>query len=179
MLSGKKVYLGMLEKDDLPLRVKWVNDEETNLTLGFDWPISLSKTQVWFQNTINDSSKIHFVIVDCHSYKLIGMAGLLGIDYKNKNAEFYITIGEKEFQGLHIPDEVIYLTLEYAFTELALVRVYLQTFDYNVRAKRVYERNGFIKEGILRKHKWKRGELRDIVYYGILKDEWERFNANK
>lgn len=107
------------------------------------------------------------------------MAGLLGIDYKNKNAEFYITIGEKEFQGLHIPDEVIYLTLEYAFTELALVRVYLQTFDYNVRAKRVYERNGFIKEGILRKHKWKRGELRDIVYYGILKDEWERFNANK
>ncbi len=43
MLSGKKVYLRMLEKDDLPLRVKWVNDEETNLTLGFDWPISLSK----------------------------------------------------------------------------------------------------------------------------------------
>ena len=102
------------------------------------------------------------------------MAGLLEIDYKNGNAEFYITIGEKDFLGLRIPDEVIFLILEYAFLELGLKRVYLHTFDFNVRAQRVYKRNGFNKEGVFRKHKWKNGELRDIVFYGILKEEWEQ-----
>jgi RimJ/RimL family protein N-acetyltransferase len=174
MLNGVRIHLRLFEKEDLPSRVKWINDEEINETLGFDWPASISKTQIWFQNTLNDNSKINFAIIDNESCKLIGMTGLLGIDYKNKNAEFYITIGEKEFLGLHIPDEVISLILEYAFLELGLKRVYLHTFDYNVKAQHVYERNGFVKEGVLRKHKWKCGELRDIVYYGIIKDEWEK-----
>ena len=68
--------------------------------------------------------------------------------------------------------------LEYAFLELGLSRIYLQTFDYNKRAQRVYERNGFVREGVLRKHKWKQGELKDLVYYGILKEEWQ-FRRNK
>lgn len=177
MLHGEKIYVRLLEKEDLPRRVKWVNDEETNATLGFDYPISISKTMSWFQNTVNDSSKINFVIVDINSDKLIGMAGLLGIDYKDSNAEFYITIGEKEYRGLHIPDETISLILEYAFLELGLYKIYLHTFEYNKKAQRVYERNGFIQEGVLRKHKWKHGELRDIVYYSILKDEWEQRRA--
>lgn len=179
MLKGQKIQLRLLEKEDLPLRVQWVNDKEINDNLGFDWPLSLSKTQAWFQNTLKDNSKINFVIIDNESRKLIGMAGLLGIDYKNRNAEFYITIGDKNFWGLRISDEVIFLILEYAFLELGLEKVYLHTFNYNVRAQRVYERNGFVKEGILRKHIWKRGELRDIVYYGILKEEWEQREKNK
>lgn len=180
MLKGEKIYLRLLEEEDLPHRVKWINNEEISQTLGFDWPLSLSKTKSWFQKTLSDSSKLNFVIIDNQSNKLIGITGLLGIDYKNRNAEFYITIGEKEFHGLHIPDEVISLMLEYAFLELGLSRIYLQTFDYNKRAQRVYERNGFVREGVLRKHKWKQGGLKDLVYYGILKEEWElRRNKNE
>jgi len=179
MLRGHKIHLRLLENEDLPLRVQWVNDDEINENLGFDWPLSLSKTQVWFQNSLKDNSKINFVIIDNDSCKPIGMAGLLGVDYKNRNAEFYITIGDKSYWGLRISDEVIFLILEYAFLELGLEKVYLHTFSYNVKAQRVYERNGFVKEGILRKHIWKRGELRDIVYYGIFKEEWEQRIKNK
>ena len=172
MLVGEKVYLRFLEKEDLDRRVKWINDPDISDTLGFDFPAGLSKTNSWFQNTLMDSSRLNFSMVEKDKERLIGMAGFLGIDRKNRNAEFYITIGEKDFWGKGIADEVVELLLEYAFIELGLEKVYLHTFKYNKRAGRVYERNGFTQEGVFRKHIWKKGELRDIVYYSILKDEW-------
>ena len=36
MLEGQQAYLRPLEKEDLPLRVKWVNDPEVRQTLMFD-----------------------------------------------------------------------------------------------------------------------------------------------
>jgi RimJ/RimL family protein N-acetyltransferase len=176
MLKGKNIYLRLLEKDDLPLRVKWINDKETNRTLGFDLPISLAKTQVWFQNTLTDNSKINFAIVDIETDKVIGMTGLINIDYKNKNAEYYITIGEREYLGKKLPDEITSLMLYYAFDQINLFKVYLHTFDNNIKAKHVYIRNGFIQEGVFRQHKWKDGRFIDLVYFGILKEEWEKRN---
>ena len=172
MLKGEEIYLRLFEKEDLPLRVKWINDIEINRTLGFDFPVSLSGTEVWFGGGVVDNSRKDFAIVKYENDKLIGMAGLLKIDYKNDNTEFYITIGEKEYWGLRIADEVISLILEYVFSGLGLKKVYLHTFAFNVRARKVYERNGFVQEGIFRKHIWKNGELRDIVFYSILKSEW-------
>ncbi len=172
ILKGEIIYLRLLERDDLEKRVKWINDPEVNHTLGFDYPAGLDKTRAWFQTTLMDSSRMNFSIVDRASEKLIGMAGYLAINRKNRNAEFYITIGEKDFWGKGIGDEAIRLLLQYGFTELGLEKVYLHTFDYNERAGRLYERNGFKKEGVFRKHIWKKGRLRDIVYYGILKEEW-------
>lgn len=172
ILKGEKVYLRLLEKKDLEKRVKWINDPDISDTLAFDFPAGLDKTNAWFQNVIMDSSRINFSMVDKASEELIGMAGFLGIDRKNRNAEFYITIGEKEFWGQGIADEVTKLLLEYAFVELGLEKIYLHTFAYNKRAAKVYERNGFKQEGLFRKHSFKQGELRDIIYYGILKEEW-------
>jgi diamine N-acetyltransferase len=167
MLKGNRIYLRLFEKEDLHLRVKWINDEETNKTLGFDIPVSLAKTQAWFQNSLTDNSKVNFAIVDIETDKVIGMSGLINIDYKNKNAEYYITIGEKEYLGKKLPDEVAELILNYGFNHIGLFKVYLHTFDYNTKAQHVYLRNGFIKEGTLRKHKWKDGKFIDIIYYGI------------
>lgn len=173
MLYGEKVYLRLFEKDDLKKRVEWINDEENNELLGFDFPVSLSKTENWFNNSLKDNSKINFAIVDKNTEKLVGMTGLLDINLKDKNTEFYITIGDKSYRGKHIANEVIDLVNEYAFIELGLEKIYLHTYSYNKIAIKLYEKNGFIKEGIFRKHKWKRGSLRDIVYYSILKSEWE------
>lgn len=173
MLDGQKIYLRLIEKEDLKKRVEWINVEENNELLGFDFPISLAKTENWFNNSLKDNSKINFTIVDKNNQKLIGMAGLLNVNFKNKNAEFYITIGDKSYRGKHIADEVIALVNEYAFIELGLEKIYLHTYSYNQRAINLYEKNNFVREGIFRKHKWKRGSLRDIVYYSILKSEWK------
>lgn len=174
MLEGRRVYLRLLEKEDLPYRVKWINDEEISKNVSFDWPVSLAKTQTWFQNSLMDKSKVNFSIIDKKSNKLIGMTGLVNINYIHSRGEFYITIGEKDFWGKHLPDEIIPLVLEYGFIELGLNRIYLSTFDHNKRAQKVYKRNGFVYEGRLRNHQFHKGAFRDYLIYSILKEEWTK-----
>lgn len=138
----------------------------------FDWPLSLSKTEKWFQNQLFDDTKRNFSIIHKESGKLIGMTGLLDISLRHSKAQFYMTIGEKEFHGQRIADENISLVLEYAFEELGLNKVYLYTININERARHVYLRNGFKPEGVLRQHYFCVGVLQDLHVYGILKNEW-------
>jgi ribosomal-protein-alanine N-acetyltransferase len=44
-------------------------------------------------------------------------------------------------------------------------------FDFNIASARVLEKNGFVLEGLLRKHFRKDGKLVDARIYGLLKGE--------
>jgi RimJ/RimL family protein N-acetyltransferase len=172
MLKGIDVYLRLLEKNDLESRVHWINDEENIKTLLFDWPTSLAKTEKWFQNAVMDNTKINFSIVDKHNQNLIGMTGLINVDRVNGIAQFYITIGNKEYRGRKLPDEIIPLVLEYGFMELGLKKIYLYTLFNNIKARKIYEKNGFSEDGILRQHVFCRGEQQDLYVHSILRNEW-------
>lgn len=171
MFSGKSIYLRLLEKEDLPSRVEWINDEENIKTLLFDWPTSITKTEKWFNNVIMDSSKLNLSIVDKETNELVGMTGLLNIDRNNRHAQFYITIGNKKYRGRRLPDEIIPLVLEYGFHELGLKKIYLYTLPNNERGRKVYERNGFRKDGVLRQHVYCRGKQQDLYVHSVLSGE--------
>ena len=138
----------------------------------FDWPVSISKSQQWFTTTVTDSSKIHFVIVDNQTNELIGMVGLLGISNKDRHAEVYLTIGEKEYRGKGLSTEILKILITYSFQNLGLERLYAHNFIYNIASQKMFEKVGFIKEGVMRKHSFKNGRLEDINVYGLLKEEW-------
>jgi RimJ/RimL family protein N-acetyltransferase len=65
------------------------------------------------------------------------------------------------------------LVVGFAFRELNLRRVTLVVFDYNPRAIRSYEKSGFKVEGRLREAMNRDGQRYDMVYMGILKEEWQ------
>jgi RimJ/RimL family protein N-acetyltransferase len=62
--------------------------------------------------------------------------------------------------------------LRYAFQELNLRRVSLDTFEYNPRAIRSYEKAGFVHEGRVRKFLLREGRRWDMLFMGILREEW-------
>ena len=172
MLDSKVVSLRTLEEEDLEARVKWFNDPETNQFLVSDYPMSLSKTRHWFQNSLKDDTKLNLSIVDCKTDKLIGMTGFLNIDQKNAHAQFYITIGEADFRGKGLPNIIIPAVLTHGFTFLRLNKVYLWTLKKNKRAQKVYEKNGFKKEAILRDFLYCRGGFQDIIQHYVLSKEF-------
>ena len=55
-------------------------------------------------------------------------------------------------------------------------RVFLNTMNSNERALRCYRACGFKEEGRLREHNWSNGRYHDVVYLGILREEWESQN---
>ena len=60
----------------------------------------------------------------------------------------------------------------FAFLVLNLHRLSINVFAYNQRAIKAYERLGFKFEGIERKMLLRDGQRWDVIYMGILKDEW-------
>ena len=76
--------------------------------------------------------------------------------------------------GKGLMPEAAKAVMEYGFVEHGLAKIYASADLENRRSTRVMEKLGMTREGILRSHSAKRGERRDDVVYGILREEWEQ-----
>jgi RimJ/RimL family protein N-acetyltransferase len=62
--------------------------------------------------------------------------------------------------------------LRYGFQQLNLHRIYLRVFSENQRAVHLYEKLGFQQEGRWRQAEFRSGRYHDILWMGLLRDEW-------
>jgi ribosomal-protein-alanine N-acetyltransferase len=76
------------------------------------------------------------------------------------------------FWGRGYASEAAAELVRYGFEDLALQRIYAGYYARNAGSGRVMQKVGMIYEGTLRRHVCKWGEYVDVVYYGILRDEW-------
>ena len=88
-----------------------------------------------------------------------------------------IGIGERDCWGKGYGTDAMRVVLRFAFVELNLHRVGLNVFEYNPRAIRSYEKAGFVEEGRLRGFLHRNNRRWDLIFMGILRDEWERTQA--
>ncbi|KAJ3788220.1 acyl-CoA N-acyltransferase [Lentinula aff. detonsa] len=91
---------------------------------------------------------------------------------KNRDGIFGIKI-EPKFWGLGYGEEVTRFVVDYCFHSLGLHRVSLLVFSGNDRAVNLYKKVGFVEEGRKRKVNWIDGQWEDMIYMGILKEEWK------
>jgi diamine N-acetyltransferase len=61
--------------------------------------------------------------------------------------------------------------LQYAFEEMKLHRVYLRVFEENVRARKAYEKAGFVEEALLHDDVFVNDEYKNIVLMGAINKE--------
>lgn len=165
-----QVTIRQFEKTDIPKKVEWINNPENNQFLHYDIPISIEGTQKWFDSHIDDQSR-YDAIIEADGVP-VGTIGLLSIDRKNGKAEYYIAMGETDYKGKGIAKEASRLIVAYGFEKLGLNRIYLFTEISNIMAQKMFERVGFIKEGIIRQDIISRGNYVDRFAYSILREEW-------
>ena len=104
--------------------------------------------------------------------KLIGDLALDVVDWSGRDAFVGLGIGETENWGKGFGSDTMNVLLRFAFTEINLRRVTLTVFEYNPRAIRSYEKAGFRHEGRERKVLNRDGRRWDILFMGILREEW-------
>ena len=117
--------------------------------------------------------QIPFAIIDAKSGKAAGSTRYLEIRREHLGLEIGWTWLGPAYQRTGINTECKYLLLSHAFEALTAMRVQLKTDRRNVQSRRAIERIGGVLEGTLRSHMsmWN-GDVRDSVYYSILRDEW-------
>lgn len=162
--------------EDVPMKVRWINDPEMNRYLHYHIPLNENDTRNWFLRKDNETRR------DCvieYRGEPAGLIGLLAIDRINRKAEYYVSLGEPRFLHLGIASAATALILEYAFGTLDLNKVYLNVDADNTDACMLYERNGFLCEGVFRQDLLHHGRLIDRKRFAILRQDYCENNNNQ
>jgi len=177
VLRGKAVHLRPIKRSDLPFFVKWFNDPEVVQNLAIYLPMTEMGEEKWIEElaTVRTNTDVSFVIglPGDNSGIPIGTIGLHRIDHKNQNATFGIAIGEKECWSKGYSTEATRLLISYGFKELNLNRITSSALDFNERSIGMHMKAGFREEGQLRQSMFKNGMFRDLIAFGVLREEWQ------
>lgn len=161
MISGKIVELRGICKQDAPLIFKWVNREDMRDLTGTLYPVSEYEHEKWIQNVTLERNQKIFAIY--HGNKCIGTIGLKNIDSINRNAELFISIGEKVRGG---GTDAVNALVNFCFMHLNMHKIYLYVFESNQRAINCYKKAGFAIEGILHDHHFAKGGYENVLIMG-------------
>jgi len=121
-----------------------------------------------------DPDKLIFRIIHRNNTLPVGTISL-HITPHYKIADFGLLIGEKNHWGGTTSLQVQVALFNYAFDVLELRRLWGGVSGGNAASHFNYRRLGFQKEAVLRQHFMHDTEGPvDVVYYGILREEWAR-----
>lgn len=167
------VYLRPLELADLERTFRWHNDPKLYETLVSPYRfVSKSAEDEWIRKKMQfNNQEMQFAICLDEGNRHIGNIHMRGIDWVSRTAETGIFIGETDQQSKGYGQQAMRLLIKHAFNDLGLLRIWLTVFTDNIYAIRSYEKVGFVKEGTLRKHAFKLGQLKDLTYMGINADD--------
>jgi RimJ/RimL family protein N-acetyltransferase len=174
MLTGQKVTLRALRREDLERLCQFNNDVEVELSGGGDPPIpqSLARLQAEFDSNVGKGGRDGTTWAIEADGLCIGQCALFGFDDVARHCGLGITIGDKTYWGKGYGRDAVRLMLDYAFRLRNLNRVWLSVLGNNERAIRAYTACGFVVEGRQRQQTWSNGVYVDLVLMGVLREEW-------
>jgi UDP-4-amino-4,6-dideoxy-N-acetyl-beta-L-altrosamine N-acetyltransferase len=171
VIEGERVLLRRMSREDAEDVVRMRSEPEVQAQLFSERPPTIDEHLRWLADVQARDDRHEFMILERTSGRSVGTIGLSRIDRTHRRAEYGILIGEPGARGKGLAAEASRLVLDYAFRTLGLVRVYLHVFPANDGAIRLYERVGFAREGLLRRHVSKRGRFHDVVVMAAVRDD--------
>ncbi|MGE5464667.1 MAG: GNAT family N-acetyltransferase [Syntrophothermus sp.] len=181
IFTGNLVRLSAFDPEEMSKALPrwWRNSEYSRLLSSSLRPMQSPKAAAhWMEKEVMEilPASYFFSIRTLAEDKLIGDLDLDVVNWSGRDAFVGLGIGEPEYWGKGHGTDVMNVLLRFAFTEINLRRVTLTVFEYNPRAIRSYEKAGFSHEGRLRQVINKEGRRWDILFMGILREEWMKGN---
>jgi len=153
IISGDKIFLKKITRNNLSTCVKWLNDPEVNRFLSQSIKnIDEQKELDWYKNIRNSEEDLVFTINTKADSAYIGNCGLHKINLEKKLCELGIFIGNRDYWNKGFGTDTVRTILNFASTVLGIDAVQLIVYEYNHRAIYIYEKCGFVQTGILKKH---------------------------
>ena len=169
-LRTARLVIRPLAPTDAPRIYELASAREVALnTMHIPHPYPPGAAEEWIasQEEKRAEGHYHFAIDDG------ALAGGIGLrvqrDFDRAEIGYWIGV---PYWGRGYATEAVAAVIRFGFEELNLNRIYAGYFSRNSASGRVMAKNGMTYEGTLRQHVKKWGEVVDIVYYGILREEW-------
>ncbi len=166
-----KISLRPLKLKDAPLILEWMHDPDIAQQFLQDFSsYDLQSEEKFISESWTDQKNLHLAIISPEDEYLGGIS-LKNIDHQHKNAEYAIALRKKAI-GKKIAIQATKKILNLAFKEKKLYRVYLNVLSENIRARKFYEKVGFIYEGENKNAVLIKNKLRNLSLYAIFNDSF-------
>lgn len=156
------------ETENLENYLSFINDPDNLTWLSWvgNFPMNLEDLQAYIRANTN-----LFLGVFNTENEHVGNIQLGRIDYIHRNAEFGMLV-DRNHQGKGLASSACKLILKHAFEVINLHRIYLVAIAENIFAINLYERLGFVQEGIEKDVHYYRFQFYDGIRFRLLEDEY-------
>lgn len=180
-LTGEEVILRPFdfEQDAAAIREMLLDPEGLKLTGSIHDPGSLpvwdeaaeAGCRQWYTSRKDQPDRLDLAIIDKAASQCVGEVVFNEWSEQNRSCNFRIMMGPRG-RDRGLGTEAMRIFIGYGFEQLGLHRISLDVLAFNPRARRVYEKVGFVTEGVLREeHNWG-GQWIDDTIMSILDHEW-------
>lgn len=181
VLTGNKVVLRPFEDKDCDHMLRILEEPELRRLTGSvaddeeaNEPTSPEEREEiiqWYHSRNLQSDRLDLAVIDRESQELVGEVVFNMYEKATGIVNFRILLSRSGCNK-GIGTEATSLFLKYGFEELGLHKVELEVYSFNPRAERVYQKNGFVLEGVKRKNFRYNQEYYDTHVYGMLKTDY-------
>ncbi len=123
--------------------------------------------------TTYDRTVVQFKLILKETHEVIGSCGYHNWYIDHRKGEIGYTINKDENKRKGYMGEAVSTILDYGFKIMNLNRIEACISPANVASLSLIKKFGFTREGYLRQHFIREGEIQDTVIFSLLKEEYK------
>ncbi|MFD5797853.1 GNAT family N-acetyltransferase [Streptomyces diastatochromogenes] len=177
VLTGRKTVLRPFTEADADVMWEIIEDPEVvRFTYEPSTELTPERLRSWYGSRAAAPDRLDLAVTDPATGEVLGEVVLNEYDPDARSCTFRTLIGPRG-RGRGIGTEAAGLIVAHGFEELGLHRIELGAYAHNRRALHVYEKVGFVVEGVRREVQRRDGEWADEVIMSILDREWAALSS--
>jgi RimJ/RimL family protein N-acetyltransferase len=169
-LEGGLVRLRAHEPADLAELNALINDPDVGEGLGIAMPQPVEGFKAFVESTTKEPKTIAFVIERRDDRTAIGGCALFDIETGARTAGLGVWLG-KPYWDSGLGTDAVRTLCRFGFHHMNLQRIELNVFETNPRARRAYEKVGFVVEGTRRRSQFVGGRHVGSYMMGLLAED--------
>lgn len=181
--STEKIF-PIIDLGDIVLREKnledvenffhYYSDPQVNKFIMSEIPHTLQEARqelLYWRGIFYRNDGIYFAIADKKTNKMIGSIGLTSLNAYNNRIELSYDLA-KEYWRQGISFTAANAVIEYAFEVMKVNRIEASIAVGNEASRELLLKCRFKLEGVLRQHRYHRGEYVDVYFMSLLKKDY-------
>lgn len=177
MLTGERVRLRPLEREDLGFTKSLHNDPAVAFWEGNVFPVSSAEEEHWFASLFERGERKVLIVTTLESTDPIGVVSI-DLNWRHRSATLALSIAPAHW-GKNFGTDTIQTATRYLLNVLGLARVQAQILASNGASLRAFEKAGFQREGVRRKAYLWQSELQDMVMTAALAEDFDPYPMRK
>lgn len=172
-MKRERLYLRESVFEDCENFAKWESDPDVTEFFTINDGRDYEEVTREFMQRMGDDTQKQFTICLKEGELPVGRIYISNINEHYDSLDITrIYIADKSNRGKGYGEEALLLVLRWAFEEMNMERVTLDHFSNNRIAAALYEKVGFVREGVMRHGGKKNGRYVDLCLMSILRNEY-------